>query len=178
MHRFLRAGFVPALLLCLTLLTQPASAEWKTLSYNDAGFRALFPAQPDYSSETMTDLSEPYVLHTYIAQAGDLFFAVTYGAYPASYVFDPAAELKANQDNFNSGVEARLLTSRQTTYERAAGDTLPALEFMSESEAFDLKGIVIMDGQKAYMAVAGNKKGIDAADETDRLIGSFRLLPH
>lgn len=177
MHRYLRAGFGPALLLCLTLLTQPASAEWKTLSYNDAGFRALFPAKPEYSSETMTDLSEPYVLHTYIAQADGLIFAVTYGAYPAGDVFDPTAELKANQDNFNSGVKARLLTSRQTTYERAAGDILPALEFMSESESLYLKGIVILDGQKSYMAVAGNKKGIDAAEETDRLIGSFQLLP-
>lgn len=181
MSAYVRAGIVSGLLLCLALLPRPASAQWMTLSFDDAGFTALFPGQPQYSSETMTDWSEPYVFHGYVSrsESGDLIFMVGYNVYPASYVYDPADELKANQDNFNRGVEARLLTSRETTYTRASGDVLPALEFISESESLNriLKGIVIADGQKIYMAVAGNTRGVDAAADTDRMIRSFQLLP-
>jgi len=176
-----RAGAIAALIFGLTAAPQSvAGAEWVALTYEEAGFSAVFPAQPTYSAETKTDMSAPYVMHYYIATAGDLIFAVGYTPYPKDDVFNVDDELKADQDNFNNGVEARLLTSRRTIYERAPGDILPALEFMSESDSMNLgfKGIVILDGPNVYMAVAGNKKGIDAAADTDRMIQNFRLLPH
>lgn len=177
-----RSVIVSGLLLCLALLPAPASAQWVTLTFDDAGFTALFPGQPQYSSNSMTDGSAPYEVHNYIArsESGELLFMVGYTEYPADYVFDTAVELKADQDNFNRGIDAQLLTSRETTYVRASGDVLPALEFVSESPSINLvfKGIVILDGPKAYMAVAGNVRGIDAAADTDRMISSFRLLPH
>lgn len=176
-----RAIAIAALIFGLALQPPPAAAaEWVTVTYEDAGFSAIFPTQPAYSEQTMTGLSAPYVVHNYVANAGDLIFMVGYTAYPADYLFDVDAELKANQDNFNNGsAEARLLTSRRTTYERAPGDALPALEFMSESDSWSLiKSIVILDGQNVYMAVAAaNNKGIDAAADTDQMIRNFRLLP-
>lgn len=175
----IRVGVAGALLLCLTLPPRPASAEWLRVTYDRIGFSALFPRTPAHTATTMTDLSAPSVVHSYVARAGDLIFAVSYGEYLPDHPFDPADELETSRDKFNAGVQARLLTSRETTYERAPGDSLPALEFTAESGPMNLlfKGRVIIDGRKAYVAVAGSPKGGDRAADADRLMKGFRLLP-
>lgn len=179
-HEHMRVVVVSLLLFGLALLPGPAGAQWVTMTYEDAGFEATFPGVPEPYSVMQTNLSEPYLYQQYTAQSVDgVMLAVAYSNYPASYAIDAAAELKANQDNFNEGMEARLVTSRQTEYERAPGDKLPALEFISESDVNNLtsKGLVIVDGQSAYMVVAIYPRGVDAGADTDRLIRSFRLLP-
>lgn len=171
-------------LLLLTLLAssvpvfpQQPNQSWIEYSSPEGRFSALFPAQPEHEAKTNTNpqTKNPYTVHIYSWTNKSVFLGVAYVDYEPGFRFSVDGELEANQNNFVKEAEAKLLSSKKTQFERAPGDTLPALEFSGEASYASFRGVVIVDGHRVYQWTAGTRKDYDGFAMMERFLASFKL---
>jgi hypothetical protein len=168
---------ISVLLLLLTASPAPAQVNFTTFTSEHGRFSLLMPGAPKQSSKDARDsaMSAPYKIFDFVATAGKLIFIVVYADYPADFKPNVETELKANQDNFNTGVKAELIATKRIDFRRGQGDLLPALEFTSASASYNFKSVVIWEGPRAYQIIAGSPRGTDATREIDRFLASIVL---
>jgi hypothetical protein len=173
-----------AVLLLLTLLassipvfSQQSNQSWIEYSSPEGRFSALFPAQPEHETKTNTSpqMKTPYTVQIYSWTDKNVFLGIAYVDYEPEFRLSVDGELEANQNNFLKEAEAKLLSSKKTQFERAPGDTLPALEFSGEASYASFRGVVVVDGHRVYQWTAGTRKDYDGFAVMERFLGSFKL---
>ena len=161
----LAAGFAPA-------QTAPGT-NWTKFVSTAGSFTAAFPVNPQETSVTKTYPQGDVVSHMFLARTSDFLCGVSYTDYPMD--LDTEGELAADRDNFAKEVKATVSTTQRTTFKRASGDQLPALEFVAVSDQGTFKGTVVLDHRRAYVAVTFNRKDSDNTADIQRFFASFKL---
>jgi len=161
----LAAGFAPA-------QTAPGT-NWTKFVSTAGNFTAAFPVNPQETSETKTFPQGDVVSHMFLAVTNGFLCGVGYTDYPID--LDVEQELALDRDNFAKEVKATVSTTQRTTFKRASGDQLPALEFVAVNDQGTFKGTVVLDHRRAYLAVTFNLKGADKTADIQRFFASFTL---
>ena len=161
----------------LSVFAQQQNQSWIEYSSPEGRFSALFPAEPEQQTKTGTSplMKGPFTLHIYSWTNKSVFLGVAYVDYDPEFRFSVDGELEANQNNFLKEAEGKLVSSKKIQFERAPGDTLPALEFSGEASYATFRGVVVVDGQRVYQWTAGTRKDYDGAAMMEKFLSSFKL---
>ncbi len=151
--------------------------KWTPFKEPELKFAVLFPADPVKNDPQVTKRDDGSVEST-----GYLFTAGTQGVYLAlagatdyNFTVDAEKELAADRDNFVKALNLTAIDSHR--YDFQAGDEkLPALAFSMNGETTAGKAIVVVRGNRAYMAVFLYKKGAqDYSAAVDKFLESFEV---
>ena len=145
-------------------------AGWAQFSSEDGRFSVLMPEIPEDKTETKETAHGPYTTHLFIVRDDTSVYLIGWVDYDASFNFNRQAELEANRDNFVKGIEAKLLTSRQTVFDGYSG-----IEFTAETAEQIFKSRVYMVGRRPYQIVIGSPKGMDDSAKVDQFFNSFKV---
>lgn len=146
---------------------------WVKIVSAAGSFTAAFPVNPEETTEKKTLLQGDVVTHMLLAKTGDFLCGVGYTDYPIDV--DVEGELAADRDNFAKEVQGTVSTTQRTSFTRAPGDQLPALEFVATSDLGTFKGTIVLDHRRAYIAITFNRKGSDKTADIERFFASFKL---
>lgn len=112
-------------------------------------------------------------LTSYAAVANGSLCIVMHGLYP--YTINPDAEIPASRDNFVKGVKAQLITQSPIDIYRGT-KKLRAHKFDANSETYQFRSILIIDGPVAYQVAGGVPKGASTVD-LDTCVNGLKLTP-
>jgi hypothetical protein len=163
----------------LLVFAVPAFAQqlqWTLFREPNLKFAALFPKDPVRNEPSVEKGADGSVNST-----GYMFVAATQGVYVSlagvtdyNFAVDAERELVADRDNFVKVLNAKVTTSRR--YEFRSGDEkLPALAFSAEDSTWLWKAIVVVKGNRTYMAAFGYLKGQDYASAMEKFLNSFEI---
>ena len=157
--------------------SQPATSAvdtggWVKFTSEPGHFSVLLPEIPTDKSETVNSEHGPYTTHLFIVRDTTSVYLIGWVDYAPEFNFNRQAELEANRDNFVKGVNAKLLTTRNTMI-----DGYSALEFSAETTDRVFKSRVYMVGRRPYQVVIGLPKGQDDAVNVNRFFNSFKVSP-
>lgn len=149
---------------------QQAGDAWVTFTAPDKSFSILCPGQPKFS-----ETQQPHVLSRVwsLAVEGSEFYLAGYSDFDLKVSADN--ELDLDRDNFLKTVQARLVTSKRTEFERGPNDKLPSLEFTAENSNYNFSGLAIVDDRRAYFFAVGGQGDILA--NTKKFFSSLKLYP-
>ena len=133
------------------------------LAPENGGFIAIMPAKPEEQLTT----KEGVTTHVYIAKLDRSVYLAAYTDY-AFTVEDPQKELEADRDNFNKVLEAKLLTTRNITFDGRQG-----IEFTSETAAANIKSRVFIRGNRIFQQAVLIGKDTDQAKAVETFFNSF-----
>jgi hypothetical protein len=156
------------LVAAIPLFAQQTGDQWIRFTAEDKSFSILFPAEPKASDGKGEHLVSYIAIY---AIPGERVFLA--GRFDYDFVPDTEKELAADRDNFLKELNGKVITSKRLDYERGPGDKLPALEFVGESPDYTFKGLVILEGQRAFMFCAGGKGDLMAP--TEKFLNSLKL---
>ena len=161
----------------LSAFTQTSNQSWIEYSSPEGRFSALFPSQPEHQTKTNTNpqMKSPFTVHIYSWTNNSVFLGIAYVDYEPEFHFSVDGELEANQNNFLKEAAGKLVSSKKFQFERAPGDTLPALEFTGEGSYATFGGVVVVDGQRLYQWTAGSRRDYDGAAMMEKFLRSFKL---
>jgi hypothetical protein len=148
----------------------PDRAGWVRFTSDEGHFSVLMPEAPTDKSETVQSEHGPYTTHLFIVRDTQSVYLIGWVDYDPSFNFNRQSELEANRDNFVKGINAKLLSTRQTTI-----DGYSALEFTAETEDRMFKSRVYMVGRRPYQIVIGSPKGFDDTSYVSRFFNSFKV---
>jgi len=175
MKRTVLSAFL--LVLAFPLIAAPQTEEWSRFSPSGLNFSALFPGTPveePQSVDKRSDGSVDSTTYLYYFQGGGFYCGVGVSDY--TFTVNVENELTANRDNFLKSVDGTLLTSQRGEFINGS-EKLPELTFTFEIPKIDYRGksIVIIRGNRTYMALAAISK--DAPDNAfiERFLDSFKF---
>jgi hypothetical protein len=165
-------AFLPFLVcLCASIASaqQPDTA-WVTFTSPDKSFSILCPGHPQ-----LTETKQLHALNRMwtLAEQGPVVYLAGYSDYDSKISVEK--ELELDRDNFLTTVQAKLVASKRTEFERGPNDKLPSLEFTGENPNYNFKCLVILDDQRAYFFGVGGKGDILA--NTEKFLSSLKLYP-
>lgn len=155
-RQFRTAWLLPLFL--FALIAAPVSsafaagpAGWITFRSTEGRMSILLPTEPQTSEEPLPDgPGAPGRLVMYQAVKGNQLYLSGFVDYSPDFPLDVDGELRANRDNFVSGIKGSLITSNPIMNGSSKG-----LEFTAESPAGQFaKGRFFVVGQRVYMALA------------------------
>jgi hypothetical protein len=152
------------LILLLTSSMRAQQREWVKVAPLGAGFSISMPSRPTEAVET----TEQYSTHSFATSAGATFFVAVYVDYAPGMKIDEAAELAANRDNFLKGINARLVSSRETKLDGRSG-----LEFTGEDDRRLFKSRVYIFGNRVHQIATATLKDDQDTESVDRFFASF-----
>lgn len=149
-----------------------AQVTWADYTKPEARLTFSMPCAPTWQDGVAdSPISGQYASHIGLCKSGDEIYLIGWVDYLPSYKPNIEAELKANQDNFNKGFNAVLLTSTRTTHQG-----LPALDFTANREqTLFVTSRVVMDGYRPYIAAIVTPINADRSDNIRRFMASFRI---
>jgi len=168
MQRLSAQWLIMLLIVAAACVAQQPTDTWTALTAPDKSFSVLFPSAPTYSEK-----KEEHAMNRiwiYAVRGERVFLA---GDTDYDFKFDPEKELQLDRDNFLKQLNAKLITTKRTEFERGANDKLQALEFTGESEQFTFKGLVVVDTQRAYMFAVGGRGNLLAS--TEKFLNSVKM---
>ncbi len=152
------------LLLLVAGTSHAQHGDWIKVAPLGAGFAILMPTRPVESVEPKQD----YTSHVFSAVAGNTIFILCYVDYAASMKIDEPGELAANRDNFIKGVNARLISSKEISFDGHAG-----LEFAAEDDHRTFKSRVYILGNRVHQVASASLKSEDDSENVNRFFNSF-----
>lgn len=155
------AGLALALADAATALYQFSSA--------DGGYAIAFPIAPKEQLDNKGGMRS--VMNTLTHD--NAFYGIIHVDYEAD--FKPNDELESNVNNYLREISATATLRRKTKFTRGPGDKLSAEEFSYENDKVTGKGIVVVDGRRAYMAAAFGIKPHDRRAKVDQFLKSLKL---
>jgi hypothetical protein len=158
-----------ALLLALLIAAAGAAAAPHQFSSADGGYTVAFPAMPQ-EQITQEDNART-VLNALNHDNG--YYAVVHVDH--AFAVNTNDELEENIAKFCKQIGAPTQMRRKRKFAKGGGEQLPAEEFTFESEELVGKGIVMVEGQRTYMAVAFGVKPTNRKAAVDRFIASFKF---
>ena len=144
--------------------TTSATSGWVRLTPENGGFTAMMPAKP----EEQISNKEKVVIHSYIAKLDRCVYLAAYSDYESGLKIDPQTELEADRDNFNKVLEAKLLTTRNITFDGRQG-----IEFTSETPAANIKSKVFIRGNRVFQQAVLIWKDVDQTKAVETFFDSF-----
>jgi hypothetical protein len=143
---------------------------WVKFTSDQGYFSVMMPVIPEDKTETKPSAHGPYTTHLFVVKHATTVYLIGWVDYDPSFNFNRQAELEANRDNFVTGVEAKLISSRPTVI-----DGYSALEFTAETADRVFKSRVYMVGRRPYQIVVGSPKGQDDSVNVNRFFNSFKV---
>jgi hypothetical protein len=143
---------------------------WVKFISDDGHFSVLMPVVPTDKTETVNSAHGPYTTHLFIVKDTTSVYLIGWVDYDPSFNFNRQAELEANRDNFVKGIEATLLTTRQTTI-----DGYSAIEFTAETSDRVFTSRVLLVGRRPYQIVIGSPKGMDDSAKRAQFFNTFKV---
>jgi hypothetical protein len=137
---------------------------WVRFEPEGGGFSLMMPGKP----VEQVSQDEKTTSHNFLAHLGKALYVGSFSDYAAPIKATEDEELQANRDNFNKGMKATLINSRNIT---AAG--LQGIEFTSETEGATIRAKVFLKGQRVFMIVAMVPKDVDQTKSIQRFIDSL-----
>jgi hypothetical protein len=153
-----------AVFVLLTTIAAQTLPQWIRFAPPGAGFVIMVPSQP----KEEVDTKPTFTTHIYTVSAGRAIFMAAYGDYAAGVRIDPQKELEANRDNFNKGLNARLIQSQTISMDGRQG-----LEFTSETAQVNLKSRVFLVGNRVFQLATLVYKGSDESRNVEMFLDSF-----
>jgi len=137
---------------------------WVRLTPENGGFTAMMPSK----AEEQIANKEKVVIHSFIAKLDRCVYMAAYSDYDASVRINPQTELEADRDNFNKVLEAKLLTTRNITFDGHQG-----IEFTSETPAANIKSKVFIRGNRVFQQAVLIWKDTDQTKAVETFFDSF-----
>jgi hypothetical protein len=137
---------------------------WVKLAPENGGFTAMMPSKPEEQLTT----KEQVTTHAYIAKLERCVYLSAYSDYLAGVRVAPQTELEADRDNFNKALDAKLLTSRNITFDGRQG-----IEFTSETPAANIKSRVFIRWSRVFQQAVFIWKDTDQTKEVETFFDSF-----
>ncbi len=173
MFRQFRAAWLMPLMLLLALIATPVTQSfgatpkgWTKFNSAEGRMSVIVPNTPKTSEEPLPDgPGAPGRMVMYQSVLDRQLFLSGFVDYSPDFLLDIDGELKANRDNFVSGIQGSLITSNFIMAGKTRG-----LEFTAESPAGQYaKGRFYVVGQRVYMALAA----VPADEKTSPNIDAF-----
>lgn len=171
------------LLLALALLSTAAASsaqgpyQWTRFAPEGGRFSVLVPAAPAPTltkDEATSPQSGPYTTYLWTTRTGDELYLFGWVDYLPSYRYDVQDEIRANRDNFITGLKGRLISSEAWNF-----GPYPGNEFVAEvpgSPARQLHCRIAVIGPRPYMWAVFTPVTSDRAGNIYRFLGSFQAL--
>jgi hypothetical protein len=177
--RFAKDGPMKAYFSALLLAAcagQVAAAEWAPFSSPKGNFKAVFPAQPQESVQSIqTELGEiPYTTYMSEIDNGNIAFGVAYNDYPPAILqADPQTVLDGGRDGAKQNLGGTVVSETQMTYRGNPGREFTILGEVQGQKLFYHTRIFLI-GTRLYQLqiVRVGESPIDVAD-TVRFFSSF-----
>lgn len=146
-----------------------ASAAPYQFSSADGGYSVTFPSLPE---EQITNEGNARTVLNALNH-DNAYYAVVH----VDHAFAPNTddELDDNITKFSKQIGAPTQLRRKKKFTKGPREQLPAEEFTFESPQLVGKGIVVVEGQRTYMAVAFATKPHDHKSAVDRFVASFKF---
>ncbi len=165
-----RGGPVELAWVMAILVAAPAvMAAPHQFSSSDGGYAVTFPAMPQ--EQVTQENNARTVLNALNHDNG--YYAVVH----VDHAFDVKTddELEENITRFSKQIRAPTQLRRKRKFTKGPGEQLPAEEFTFESDELVGKGVVVVEGQRTYMAVAFGLKPHNRKVAVDRFLASFKF---
>jgi hypothetical protein len=143
---------------------------WVKFTSPNGRFSVLMPEIPPEKTETTDSANGPYTTHLFVVRDTTSVYLIGWVDYDPSFNFNRQAELEANRDNFVKGIQATLLSSKETVI-----DGYNAIEFTAEAGDRIFKSRVFLVGRRPYQIVIGSPKGMDDTARVERFFNSFKV---
>jgi hypothetical protein len=151
--------------------------KWTPFKEPNLKFAVVFPGDPTINPPDVKKRDDGSVEST-----GYLFITASPGVYVAlagatdyNFSVDAEAELVADRDNFVKALNTKAANSRRFEFQ-AVDEKLPALSFDVAGESITGKAIVVVRGNRAYMAVFIYEKAQDYSAAVDKFLASFEIM--
>lgn len=149
--------------------------DWHSYSPSNFDFSVLVLGDPTVGQPEIDKGQDGTVRSTtslFTFNSNGIFGAVGISEY--NFTFDPAGDLKAEQDNFLKSAHATLLYSQAAEFLNG-NQKLPELLFDFDGGEQSRRGrcMVVIKGNRAYMLLFMFEKGQDYTAEMGRFFGSF-----
>ena len=148
----------------------PDNGGWVKFTSPNGRFSVLMPEIPPEKTETTDSANGPYTTHLFVVRDTTSVYLIGWVDYDPSFNFNRQAELEANRDNFVKGIQATLLSSKETVI-----DGYNAIEFTAEAGDRIFKSRVFLVGRRPYQIVIGSPKGMDDTARVERFFNSFKV---
>lgn len=151
--------------------------EWNRFSPSEFDFSVLFPGTPTKAQPEVDKRPDGSVQSTTY-----LFECVKAGLYSGfavtdyNFTVDPEGEMSADRDNLVKGVKGTLVTSRRSEFV-IGNDRFPELIFTMEVPSLNYvgKSIVVVKGDRAYMAVFLFERNRQYTTEMEKFLDSIEI---
>ncbi len=173
----MRKHFLAAFVVLVCVLPVFAQQlKWTPFRSAEFKFAVVFPNEPvkdDPVLDKRTDGSVASTTFMFTASAPGVYASIA-GGTDYNFTVDAERELLASRDNFVKGLSAKLVSSRRFDFQSADGK-LPAISFSLESEVWLGKAIIIVKGNRGYMAAFVYQKGRGYAGAANKFLASFEI---
>lgn len=171
--RLFASSMTGMILLALTASCEAqTSPQWKTYPYAADGFSAMFPAQPEMTSQNVNTAAGPFELRSYTVQIDQVALVVD--------VTNCGTSLDGKDpDVILQGGKNGALQNSQTHLTREAKISLGVyhgLEFEAENDSMHFVARAYVVGNMLYQTLVVYPVGKPYADAA-RFLDSFQLIP-
>jgi hypothetical protein len=152
------------ILVSIVVGQEHTNSTWVKLAPESGGFTAMMPSKPEEQLTT----KEEVTTHAYIAKLDRCVYLSAYSDYVGGVKVAAQIELEADRDNFNKALDAKLLTSRNITFDGRQG-----IEFTSETPAANIKSRVFIRGNRVFQQAVLIWKDTDQTKQVEMFFDSF-----
>jgi hypothetical protein len=167
-------GICALLVFAVPVLAQ--QFKWVPFREPSLKFAAIFPDDPTRNPPDVKKRDDGSVESTgyYFAASSPGIYVALAGVTDYNFAVDAERELIADRDNFVSALDLKVTSNRR--YEFQSGDEkFPALAFSMEDSTRIGKAIVVVRGNRSYMAAFLYRKSQDFAGAMDKYLSSFEI---
>ena len=166
-----RFGALLVALMVVGSASARAQSDWITYTPQDKGFTLELPATPQESSNSGTESGVAFDSNSYVASIPGFAVVINDTVYRSAA--DPRPEMA--RDSFVSGLQGRLIASRDHPYERGPGDVVSGIEYTVQSSRFACRGYAHVDGLRMIGLVACGVDGADHTSDIERVLASYKI---
>jgi hypothetical protein len=149
-------------------------AQATKVTSTDGNYSAIFPAPAEHNVDPpKTENGLTYTIQTYRAMLNDQIFVTVSTSYTGGKV-NTQKELRANVDNFVTGIKAKLLSSKPTAY-TTPGSNIAGLEFTAETDALTFQGKFFVQGNDVWGILYGARKEAVSEAMRDQFFRSLEI---
>jgi hypothetical protein len=159
-----------ALAAALLLTAAGAAFSLDVYGSKEGDYSVRFPSHPQKNIQT----SSAYRIVAHALSEDNVIYIVAHGDYVVA--LEPEKELNANIDNYVKEIHGQVVSRGPLAIGR--GDkSLPAKQFIYESDRLIGKDIVVVDGLSSYLAAASSLKPYSREAAVNAFVSSFKLEP-
>lgn len=135
-----------------------AKAAWVKVEPADGGFSVFLPATPTMTTKDNSGA----VSRTWVARAGNISCVMAVTDYSERLNAD--TELELDMTNFLKGIEGTATAKQKLSFRDAPDGPLPALRFSFSRTGMTGQSLIVVAGDRGYMAAALGSAGSDPKD--------------